>query len=158
MRSYLLWLTLVALLLTGCAQGMTEIRPPEIRYGEDLCAECNMIISDPRFAAAYSLEMTSGRYQQVAFDDIGELLTYATKHPEQKIAGAFVHDFATEEWIDATTAHFVVSSAIATPMNYGIAAFATQEAADAKASENNGEILDWATLQKHAPTMQMGGH
>ncbi len=49
----LLFLAL-ALLAAGCAQGTAEIKPPEIRYGEDVCVECKMIISDPRFAAAYT--------------------------------------------------------------------------------------------------------
>ena len=157
MRFRSLWLLLVVLSLVGCVQGITEIRPPEIRYGEDVCADCNMIISDPRFASAYSLEIAPGRYQQVAFDDIGDMLVYVKKNPDLKIAGSFVHDYESEEWLDAPDAFFVVSSDIPTPMNSGIIAFATQEMAEAEAQKSNGELLSWEELQALEPTMKMHG-
>lgn len=149
------WLFSISLLLfilfaSGCAQGTGELRPPEIHYGEDLCAECNMIISDPRFAAAYAHEISTGRYEQFAFDDIGNMLLHASKHPEYKIAGWYVHDYQTEEWIDATHAHYVVSDAIATPMGYGIAAFASEQNAQTLAAETGGELFTWDALRARA--------
>ncbi|MCC6454998.1 MAG: nitrous oxide reductase accessory protein NosL [Caldilineaceae bacterium] len=142
-----LWLLLALLLVPGCAQGIAEISPPDIRYGEDTCAECNMIISDPRFAAAYAHEISAGRYEQLAFDDIGDMLIHAAKHPEHQVAGWYVHDYESEEWLDATSAHFVASDAIVTPMGHGLAAFATAEDAQALAAENGGEVLTWEMLQ-----------
>lgn len=158
MKSYWRWLFLLILFVSACAQGTAEIRPPDIRYGEDVCAECNMIISDPRFAAAYAIEISAGRYQQLAFDDIGDMLLYATKHPEQKIVGSYVHDYQTEEWLDAADAHFVISSAIATPMGHGIAAFATEENAQAFALETRGEMLTWDALQARGQNASLHLH
>jgi nitrous oxide reductase accessory protein NosL len=43
----------------------------------------------------------------------------------------YVHDYQAEAWLDATTATFVVSRSIKTPMAYGVAAVAS--AADAEA-------------------------
>jgi copper chaperone NosL len=142
-----LWLLLALLFVSGCAQGIAEISPPDIRYGEDLCAECNMIISDPRFAAAYAHEISAGRYEQVAFDDIGDMLMHTAKYPEQKVVGWYVHDYKSEEWLDATNAHFVASSTIVTPMGHGLAAFATAEDAQALAAESGAEVLTWEMLQ-----------
>lgn len=145
-RYLLLGALLLLLLAWGCAEGSSTIAPPAIRYGEDLCAECNMVISDPRFAAGYVYEVSEGRYRSLAFDDIGDLLVHMAKHPEHTIIAWYVHDYQSEEWLDATTAYYVVGEQIRTPMNHGIAAHATEAAATAMAVNLAGEVMDWATL------------
>lgn len=145
-RYLLLGALLLLLLAWGCAEGSSSIAPPAIRYGEDLCAECNMVISDPRFAAGYVYEVSEGRYRSLAFDDIGDLLVHMAKHPEHTIIAWYVHDYQSEEWLDATTAYYVVGEQIRTPMNHGIAAYATEAAAAAMAVSLAGEVMDWATL------------
>lgn len=142
-------LLLAVLLLAACAQGSAEIAPPEIRYGEDLCAHCNMIISEPRFAAGYARELAPGRYESLTFDDIGDMLEAAKAHTDHTVVAWYVHDYTSEEWIDATTAHYVVSKTIITPMGFGIAAHSSQEAAAAQAAEVQGEVLTWEELQAH---------
>lgn len=143
--------SLLVMVLAACAQGEAVIVPPEIRYGEDVCAECNMIISDPRFAAAYVHEVSPGRYESVAVDDIGDMLIHADKHPEHTVVRWYVHDYASEEWLDATNAHFVFSNQLHTPMAQGTAAHATLESAEAMAAELGGEVLDWNGLRaRHA--------
>lgn len=140
---------LVAMLATvvaGCARGQAVIRPPEIKYGADLCSQCNMIISDVRFAAAYVYEVEPGRYESAAFDDIGDLLAHAGQHPEREIVAWYVHDYGTEEWLDASAAHYVQSAALETPMGSGTAAFGMAEAAEQAATELDGQVLDWAGL------------
>ena len=140
--------TLILLLvLAACAQGTTEIKPPDIRYGEDVCIECNMIISDPRFAAGYAHEIAPGRYASIPFDDIGDMLAHAAKHPEHQIVAWYVHDYASKEWLDAAQAAYVFSSQVQSPMASGLAAHATRTAADAMAAELGGEVLDWEAVQ-----------
>lgn len=146
MNTLRLVLLLALLLMAGCAQGSAEVAPPEIRYGEDLCAHCNMIISDPRFAAGYAHELSPGRYESLAFDDIGDLLAHLEKHPERKIVAWYVHDYTTEEWLDATVAYYVVSDQILSPMGHGIAAHATRAAAEAMDQAKAGRVLDWNGL------------
>lgn len=158
MKLMRLILLLVLGLLAGCAQGSAEAAPPEIRYGEDVCAHCNMIISDPRFAAAYAREIASGRYESLAFDDIGDMIAMADADPDQTIVAWYVHDYTSEEWIDATTAHFVVSDQLITPMGFGIAAHATEEAAAAHAAELQGDLLTWQELQGQEMEMAHGMH
>ncbi|MCC6167408.1 MAG: nitrous oxide reductase accessory protein NosL [Caldilineaceae bacterium] len=153
--SYLTVLFLAVLLPAACAQGSAEITPPEIRYGEDLCAHCNMIISEPRFAAGYAHELAPGRYESLAFDDIGDMLEAAKAHPDHTVVAWYVHDYAGEDWIDATTAYYVVSKAIITPMGFGIAAHSSQEAAAAQAAEVQGEVLTWEELQAHDTAHEM---
>ena len=145
-RYLLLGALLLLTLAWGCAEGSTTIAPPEIRYGEDLCTECNMVISDPRFAAAYVYEVGEGRYRSLAFDDIGDLLVHMAKHPEHTTVAWYVHDYQSAEWLDATTAYYVVGEQIRTPMNHGIAAHATEANAIAMAANLAGEVMDWAAL------------
>jgi copper chaperone NosL len=143
---------MVMLLPAACVRGQTTAAPPEIRYGEDVCAECNMIISDVRFAAGYAHEIGDDRYESLAFDDIGDMLVHAGKHPEHQIVAWYVHDYVTKEWLDATEAHYVLSQALHTPMGFGIAACGTAESAQQTAGELNGTVVDWDGLraQLHA--------
>ncbi len=138
---------LLGFILSACARGDTEIRPAEIHYGQDACAECNMIISDPRFAASYAREISEGRYATVAFDDIGDMLMHAQKHPEHKIVGWYVHDYQSKEWLDATQAFYVFAEGIRSPMGHGLAAHTTRETAQQMADALNGSVLDWVALQ-----------
>jgi copper chaperone NosL len=138
---FTVWLAL--LLLTGCSRGSTTPTPPEIRYGEDICTHCQMIISDPRFAAAYAYEVDPGRFNSIAFDDIGDMIDYAASHPTDRVAEWYVHDYLSEAWIDATTATYVKHRTIAAPMGSGLAAFAQTADAEAYAQERDGELLTW---------------
>lgn len=141
---------LLLLLLAACAPGEVTASPPEIRYGETICVECNMIISDVRFAAGYAHEVAPGRYESIPFDDIGDMLFYAAKHPEHNVTNWYVHDYDTEEWLDGVQAVYVFSHGLQTPMGQGVAAFATQEQADALLETLDGESFDWAELQRRA--------
>ncbi len=169
MKTLSLLVSFVLLLgLAACAQGTAEIKPPDIRYGEDVCAECVMIISDPRFAAAYTYEISPGRYENVLFDDIGDMLIYADKHPEHKVVAWWVHDYDSKEWLDGQKATYVFSNNLQTPMAQGTAAFGSAEAAQRLAGELQGEVLDWnGLLQRHkagqlmveaGAAMPAGGH
>ena len=149
-------LLILLFLLTACAQGTTELKPPEIRYGEDVCAECNMIISDPRFATAYAYEVSPGRYQSVLFDDIGDMLIYAGKNPTHKVVAWYVHDYETKEWTDATTASYLVSSQVETPMASGVVSFASADRAEAMAHSLGTTVMDWTTLQAKFKAGEVG--
>ena len=137
---------LMLLFLSSCAPGESEAAPPEIHYGEDICIECNMIISDVRFASGYAHEVAPNRYESLAFDDIGDMLAHAAKHPEHRVVNWYVHDYGGEDWLDGTMAHYVFSNQLHTPMGQGIAAHATLEAAQAMAAELGGEVLSWDDL------------
>lgn len=152
----LFFLLIVLLALAGCAQGATELKAPEIRYGEDVCADCNMIISDARFATAYAYEVGPGRYQSVLFDDLADMLAYASKHPEHKVVAWYVHDYETKEWTDATTATYVASGLIATPMASGLVSFANPDRAEVMAYSLGTQVMDWAALQEQHKAGKLG--
>ncbi len=153
MQRYWLYLVLFASLLglAACSAQPTQPAPPKIHYGEDTCSDCGMIINDARFAAAYAVQQGQGAYQTFIFDDIGDMLHHMQQNLTLTGAGWWVHDYSSEEWIDATRAYFVVSDQIKTPMNHGTAAFATQESAAQLAGEVGGQVLDWDKVRiEHA--------
>jgi copper chaperone NosL len=114
-----------------------------------------MIINEPRFAASYVVQQEEGSYQTFIFDDIGDMLHHMQENLALIGAGWWVHDYESEEWIDATTAWYVISEGIKTPMGHGMAAFASQEAAEALAAEVGGQVFDWDKVRiEHA----LAGH
>ena len=91
----------LATLLSGCAQGAKEAAPPEIRYGEDVCDQCGMIISDIRFAAGYAVPSRNWPLPSIAAQTKWRVLFHSAAHPDQTIVAWYVHDFETEAWLDA---------------------------------------------------------
>lgn len=128
-------------LLAGACGGESGAEPPEIRYGEDVCDRCGMIISEARFAAAYVTEEGEAR----RFDDIGDLLAFDAERGEE-VAAYWAHDYETAEWVRAEEAWYVRAESIDTPMGHGIVAFAERARAEAKAAETGGEVLGWPAL------------
>ncbi len=146
-------LAVIIFALAGCSRGGTTPTPPDIRYGEDACTQCQMIISDPRFAAAYAHEVAPGRFTSLAFDDIADMVGYAQSHPEHTVAAWYVHDYFSEESIDAATATYVQHRTIAAPMGSGLAAFADAAAARKFANEIGGEVWTWYQVHTSPPAL-----
>lgn len=124
-----LWVWMIA-----CG-GPSPEKPPVIRYGEDACEECKMLISEPRFAAAYGTKENVFR-----FDDIGCMILHYRKH-DGDVQAFWVHDYETGDWISGEKAYFVVGSEVYTPMAYGIVAFEDSLRARALVSRSGGRIL-----------------
>ncbi len=147
----LLPIVVISLLAAGCARSGPSTGPPEIAYGRDLCVECGMIISEPRFAAAYRLPDGT----EAKFDDLGGLLIHGHETGELDEATVWVHDYDTEEWIEAEAAFYVVTGTGATPMGYGIFSFADRATAERFAAEADGAVMTWEELTA-IPTDQIG--
>jgi len=139
---------LVLLLLSACgAAPITPDMPPEILYGEDVCDQCNMIISDERFAAGLVVEVAPDEFEHRIFDDIGELLAFEKANAnELTIAAYYVHDYNSKEWIDGQLAYFIHSTELQTPMGFGLAASAQELEAEAMAQAWNGTVLTFTEL------------
>ncbi len=134
-------LALVTLLAIACSSEPDLDQPPEIRYGEDSCDRCLMIINEARFAAAYVTEDGTAR----RFDDIGGMVAHDAEMQED-VAVYWVHDFETEEWIRADEAYFVKSDEQITPMGFGIVAFTTHDQAEMWAGERQAMVMDFSQL------------
>ena len=108
----------IAVLLACAGCGADPSRPPSIRYGEEACARCRMIISDDRFAAAL---VTSGG-ETLKFDDIGCLVDHEAGRQSPPGTTYWVRDSAGGDWLDARAATYVRSVTVPSPMGYGLKA------------------------------------
>lgn len=142
-RGLAAWLLLAA---ASCGPRLDPSRPPPVHFGEDPCATCSMIVTDPRFAAC-AWEGSGGTLRPLAFDDIGCLLDRLARDPRIPEERVWVHAYESDQWLAAREARFVRSNDLETPMASGLAAFADEAAARAFASRRNGEMLDWSRLR-----------
>jgi copper chaperone NosL len=131
--------------LTACGSPADTSVPPEIVYGEDVCAQCGMIISDPRYAAALWVAGERGPESRV-FDDIGDLLAYEDEHRAETVLARYVHDFESEDWIDAETAVYIHGGDVQSPMGHGIAAFADADRAAEQAATDGATVVSFDEL------------
>ena len=134
-----MWFILCVLLLltlTACGGGADTTQPPEILYGQDVCDECDMIISEEKYAAAYWTAEGEAR----RFDDVGEMLVYMAKNPEPT-ASIWVHDINSAAWLLADDAWFVMNSGLRTPMGTGIAVTADEQSARALAFDQAEAVV-----------------
>ncbi len=140
---YLAPAILLLAFLVSCSSSVDKNRPPQIRYGEDPCDECYMLINEERFAAAYITEDGTVR----RFDDIGCMVTYLKKHPET-VATFWVVDYQTHMWVNATTATFVKAKDLKSPMGYGLIAVGNEAVAREIAGQHNGTVFSFKALQE----------
>ena len=139
----------VLLLLVACGQSADTNTPPEIMYGQDVCDQCGMIISEEKFAAAYWTVDGEAR----RFDDIGGMFAYIAANPEEA-ASYWVHDITTGDWIRAEEAYYVSDSDLMTPMGFGIAACATEDQAQALAyGKENVMVMSFAKMLSSSKAM-----
>lgn len=129
-----------ALVLASCGDEVSADEPPKIKFGEDTCSRCNMIISEEKYAAA----LVDKDGKAMIFDDIGEMIVVVQEEGLND-RRAWVHDYDTVEWVDATKAFFMDSHENMTPMGTAVVAFGTREAAEKLATERSGTVRDWNT-------------
>ena len=130
------------LVAAACGGSAAASGPPDIKYGRDVCVECNMIISEERHAAAYRLADGTEKL----FDDVGGMVKHGREQGEFDTATAWVHDYETEEWVEVENAFFVPTLSVATPMGHGIIAFGDRDRADTFAAAVDGQVIDWSTV------------
>ncbi|GMV25657.1 MAG: hypothetical protein AMXMBFR58_16880 [Phycisphaerae bacterium] len=128
-------------LVGGCGERSVN-GPPNTRLGRDVCAECDMIVSDDRYAAGAVIRK-EGRLEHAHYDDIGCLLDHARFHPDIEFVEEYVRDSITRQWVRAAGASFVMSEQVHTPMASGIAGFATLEAAGESAGGLGVKVQAW---------------
>lgn len=146
---------LLALLVGACASG-----PQEVHWGEDVCAHCQMVISDERYAA----QVVDARGKTWKFDAI-ECMVAFVGEGGGSLEGyeAWVADGRTG-WTPVEAAHFVASERIRSPMGGGLTAFPDAARADRTAREVEGTVLRWEQLlagagaQGHSGDHSAGDH
>lgn len=139
-------LGLAGTLLAACDEKPSD-GPPTIRLGDSVCVQCNMIISDERYATATIADGPRGPEPRL-FDDFNCQVNYEIENPDEDVHARWSHDRDTSEWLRTSEAHFVMSPQLRTPMASNIAAFATKEAAETAKNEFSGELMTFDVAWK----------
>lgn len=150
MKRFTTLLFLSIFFLLGCSRSADTSQPPQIFYGEEVCTECGMIITEPRFAAAYYTVEGNAK----SFDDIGGLCTHLIDTGDEA-ASFWVHDYDTEAWLKAEDAFFVMGNDIYTPMAFGVVAFSTLEQAKTLAGDKSGMVMSFDEVMAHYEMEEM---
>lgn len=134
---------LIAFAFLAACGGGSDIGAPEIHYGQDMCEECSMIISDAHFAAA-TIDLKGNAHK---FDDIGGMLVFHMDHPELQVRAYFVHDYSTGAWLRGESVFYVRAALPDAPMGDGIVAFADRAAAENFAGRVKGQVFKFDELR-----------
>lgn len=132
----------ITLPLAACDETPTD-GPPTVRLAHDLCAECNMIISDERWATATIVEGPRGPEPRL-FDDFNCQVRYEHTNPDVSIITRWSHDHDSLEWITTDSAVFLSSESIMTPMGSGMAAFTSENLAVSPLHSESTKTLTFA--------------
>lgn len=141
----------------GCGD-RDETGPPTLHLGYDVCDFCKMIISDQNFAAACIVRSTDGRARSVAFDDIGCLLEFQESPADGTIEHAYVTDYDTGDWLNASDALYIQSPDIRSPMASGMIASQTPTGADRLADRFDASVMRFDELGTHTNQGGPGNH
>lgn len=125
--------------IAGCG-GADPDRPPEVIIGDSVCAECNMIISDERWATATVVDGPRGP-TPLLFDDFNCQVNHEARHTDLSILTRWSHSHASSAWIRTGDAVFLVSPGLRSPMGSGVAAYAGRDEADAFLDELGGDLV-----------------
>ena len=130
--------------IQGCGSSAVD-GPPEIRYGDSICIECGMIISDERFATSTIIVGDRGD-EPLLFDDFNCQMIFESKQTDLTIVDRWSHDHGSLEWLHTSEAWFVRSDQLSTPMASHLALFESQASAKEFAESLGGEVIDFQTV------------
>jgi copper chaperone NosL len=138
-----------ALFLAACAAA-----PEAVHWGVEECAQCQMVISDDRYAA----QVVDQRGKTYKFDAIECMTAFLNG---DRLAAGDIHSVwvadGRDAWVRAEDAHFVHSENIRSPMGGGLTAHGTADAARQLHTEVGGEILPWAAVLQLSPVPHAHG-
>ncbi len=132
-----------SLLLASCAaQG-----PRALVAGTDECAQCRMMIADPRFGG--EVITRTGRVQ--TFDALECLTNYVASTDTAMLREIWVSDFEHPgAWLPASKAVFIEGATTGSPMGRSLLAVAPGTNPHAAATRYGGRASDWRALLQAA--------
>lgn len=131
---------LLILMLASCS-----VKPEPLAYGKDACHACKMTLVDNKFGA----EIITKKGKIYKFDDINCLVGFYNSGfvPTTEVHSILVVDYAhVGLMMDATSAVYVQSNSLRSPMGSEIAAFGQSKDAEGKRETLNGKILSWSDV------------
>lgn len=134
-------LIILVLSALGC-----KVEPKPIAYGTDGCQYCRMTIVDAQHAA----QAVTAKGRVYSFDAIECLVHYLQDNPETEMAHLLVADYQNPgALLKATTAVYLVSPGIPSPMGENLSALTNLNAAEELQSQKGGAVFSWDGIQEH---------
>jgi len=132
----------IPLLLLGIMWLLAACGSPEPRalvLHQDLCAFCQMNVSDPRFAS----QLVTAKGRKYLFDDLRCMRDYMAEHPGEG-DHPYVADFCSPgSWIPLATATLLESPDFRSPMGGNMAAFMEPDSVAVYASRFTARQVTW---------------
>ncbi|WP_456376936.1 nitrous oxide reductase accessory protein NosL [Lutibacter sp.] len=122
-----------------------KVEPQQIEYGKDQCNFCVMNIVDKTHAAQY----VTKKGKQFKFDAIECMVNEVNNRGEEDVAILLVANYANPgEMINATTATYLISKEIKSPMGANLSALSSKDNAENLQQKHGGKIYTWETLKQ----------
>jgi copper chaperone NosL len=123
-----------------------NVSPKPIEYGSDGCHFCKMTIVDKVHAA----EFVTKKGKTFKFDATECMVNYLDEFDTSEIELYLTNYFSKPEtFTDATTATFLISKKIPSPMGAFLTAFKDRSQAEKIQTEKGGELYSWTELLDH---------
>lgn len=127
--------------LTSC-----NLQTNKIHYGEDGCHYCSMTIVDQQHAA----QLVTQKGKVYKFDAAECMINSLPEFDEESIAQVLVTDYQIPaQLIDATSATFIISPEIPSPMRANLSASKSKESAAAILETKQGDLYSWGEIQQY---------
>ena len=128
------------LLLSGC-----KPTPKPIEYGADVCEFCKMTIVDPQHGA----EVVTKKGRVYKFDAIECMVNYLAQQGPESFALFLTNNYMQPGALtDATTATYLISRGVPSPMGAFLSGFANETDARTVQTDKGGELFSWIQLQE----------
>ena len=139
MRTILsLGLICLVLTLNSC-----EIKPAPINFGTDSCNFCKMTIVDQQHAAQY----VTNKGKQFKFDAVECMLNDLSERGMENLELMLVSDYGQPGMMtDATSATYLISEKIKSPMGANLSSFAESSTATETMNTHGGELFTWKEM------------
>lgn len=139
-RNLILAVVFTVTVFTSCKRNFQAID-----YGKEACAHCKMTIMDKKFAA----EIVDKKGKAYKFDDLICMKDFALeKNLNEQDLLLFVADYKNPDNIlDLKKAFLLWGSAFKSPMNGGLAAFASQQEAADLQQQASSQATRWNSLK-----------
>ncbi len=135
---------IVLSVLLGILVWNCSIAPKEIAYGSDSCHYCRMTVVDQHHGS----QLVTKTGKAFSFDSIECLINYLGENPNIEEEGLLLVNTLDHpgKLIDATSASFLVSPNLPSPMGANLTAFSNATLAKEAKDNYDGTIYDWPSI------------
>ena len=131
--------SIATVLLSATFLSCSESGPKEIALGKDQCDNCQMTITNKKYAT----ELVTEKGRVYKFDDIICMQDFASSNTEKaKNATTYVVDYPTEKFLESSKATFITGGSIKSPMNGNTQAYASKDAATKAAAQFGASLTE----------------